>query len=149
MASSQLSRNATRVASGSRTLGDYDAGVRRLILAAAVALAAGGCGLVPVQNGPPVPPGPLGPIVQSDDGGTQVECRGVPIEQCRGFANAGEADVVRYIVTCTSVCTPQKGDVRIDILGSNGATRSAGGGSYSSADAVPAPAPAASEPATT
>jgi hypothetical protein len=56
--------------------------------------------------------------------------------------------VVRYIVTCTSVCTPQKGDVRIDILGSNGATRSAGSGSYSSADAVPAPAPAASEPST-
>ena len=122
--------------------------MRRLILAAAVAFVAGGCGLVPVQSGPPVPPGPLGPIVQSDDRRTQIECRGVPIEQCRAFANQGEADVVRYIVTCTSVCTPQKGDVRIDILGSNRSTRSAGSGSYASADAVPAPAPGASEPST-
>jgi hypothetical protein len=71
-----------------------------------------------------------------------VECRGVPIEQCTGFANAGEGDVVRYIVTCTSVCTPERGDVRIDILGSNGTIRSAGDGSYASA---PAAAPLPSE----
>ena len=123
--------------------------MRRLLMAAAVALIAGGCGLVPVQQGPPVPAGPLGPIVQPEGGGPPVECRGVPVEQCRGFGNSGDADVVRYIVTCTSVCTPQKGDVRIDILGTNGGTRPAGGGSYSSADAAPPPAPAASEPTTT
>jgi hypothetical protein len=123
--------------------------VRRLVLAAVALLVLGGCGLVPVQNGPPVPPGPLGPIVPAEGGGPPVECRGVPVEQCRGFASSGEADVVRYIVTCTSACTPQKGDVRIDILGTNGTTRSAGGGSYASGDAAPVPAPAATEPATT
>ena len=69
--------------------------------------------------------------------------RGVPIEQCMGSANAGEADVVRYIITCTSVCTPQQGDVRIDIVGSNGTVRSAGDGSYASA---PAAAPLPSDP---
>jgi len=121
--------------------------VRRLVLAAMTILVVAGCGLVPAQNGPPVPPGPLGPIVQAEGGGAMVECRGVPVEQCRGFASSGEADVVRYIVTCTSACTPEKGDVRIDILGSNGTTRSAGGGSYSSAEEAPVPAPAASEPA--
>ena len=99
------------------------------------------------QNGPPVPPGQLGPIVQGEGGGPPIECRGVPVESCRGFGNTGgEPDVVRYIITCTSVCTPIKGDVRIDILGSNGTTRYAGDGSYSSGDAVPAPAPAISDP---
>jgi hypothetical protein len=119
--------------------------MRRALVMAAV-LAIGGCSATPVQNGPPVPPGPLGPIVQAEGpGNAPIECRGVPIEQCRGFSNSAEADVVRYIVTCTSVCTPEKGDVRIDILGPNGATRSAGSGSYSSAEAVPAPDPV-SEP---
>lgn len=123
--------------------------MRRLVLIMAAALVIGGCSVVQVPNGPPVPPGPLGPIVQSDGGNAQIECRGVPIEQCRGFANDAEADVVRYIVTCTSACTPEKGDVRVDILGSNGTTRSAGAGSYSSAQAVPAPDPVASESSTT
>ena len=100
------------------------------------------CGLTPVANRPPVPAGPLGPIVPGPAGAAPVECRGVPIEQCTGFANAGEADVVRYIITCTSVCTPQQGDVRIDILGSNGIVRSAGEGNYASA---PAAAPTAPE----
>lgn len=123
--------------------------MRRLVLAAVGLLAFVGCSLVPVQNGPPVPPRPLGPIVQAEGAGPPVECRGVPVEQCRGFAGSGEADVVRYIITCTSACTPRQGDVRVDILGTNGVTRSAGNGSYSSGDAVPAPAPAASEPSTT
>ena len=119
--------------------------MRRLVLAAVALLILGGCGLVPVQNGPRVPPGPLGPIVRAEGGGPPIECRGVPLDQCRGFASSGEADVVRYIVTCTSACTPDKGDVRIDILGTNGTTRSAGSGSYSTAEAVPVPAPAATE----
>lgn len=123
--------------------------MRRRFLVAVILVIVAGCNLVPVQNAPPVPPGPLGPIVQAEGGGPPIECRGVPIEQCRGFGNSGDPDTVRYIVTCTSVCTPQKGDVRIDILGPNGGTRSAGAGSYSSADAVPAPAPAASEPSAT
>lgn len=106
-----------------------------------VAIAA--CGLTPVANRPPVPAGPLGPVVPGQGGSPPVECRGVPREQCVSFVNAGEADVVRYIVTCTSVCTPEQGDVRIDILGSNGTTRSAGDGSYASA---PAAAPLPSEP---
>ena len=116
-------------------------------MVAGVAFVLAGCGVVPVQNGPPVPPGQLGPIVQGEGGGPPIECRGVPLESCRGFGSTGDPDVVRYVITCTSVCTPDKGDVRIDILGSNGATRSAGNGAYSSGDAVPAPAPPASDPA--
>jgi hypothetical protein len=116
--------------------------VRRLVLAAVTLLAMGGCRLVPVQNGPPVPPGPLGPIVQAEGGGPPIECRGVPLEHCRGFGNSDDRDVVRYIITCTTVCTTEKGDVRIDILGRNGETRSNGNGSYASGG----PAPAAPEP---
>jgi hypothetical protein len=116
--------------------------VRLSILATLVAASIAGCGIVPVAEGPPVPPGPLGPIIPAEGGGPPIECRGVPREQCAGFGNASaEADVVRYIITCTSVCTPEKGDVRIDILGSNGTTRSAGGGSYSSGQAEPEPVP--------
>jgi hypothetical protein len=115
--------------------------MRRVFVAAVLGAALAGCGLVPVSEGPPVPPGPLGPIIPSAGGGPPIECRGVPREQCGSFGNvAGEPDVVRYIVTCTSVCTPDKGDVRIDILGSNGGTRSAGSGSYSSGQAEPVPA---------
>ncbi|HET8786581.1 MAG TPA: hypothetical protein VFM38_13165 [Candidatus Limnocylindrales bacterium] len=116
--------------------------MHRLVVAIAVLFVATGCSVVGSQNGPPVPPGQLGPIVVGEAGGPPIECRGVPLESCRGFGSTGEPDVVRYIVTCTSVCTPDKGDVRIDVLGSNGLTRSAGNGSYSSGDAVPAPAPA-------
>ena len=116
--------------------------MRRSFAIVGVALLVTACGLTPVANRPPVPAGPLGPIVPGPAGAAPVECRGVPIEQCTGFANAGEADVVRYIITCTSVCTPQQGDVRIDILGSNGIVRSAGDGNYASA---PAAAPAAPE----
>ena len=114
----------------------YDGHMHRLVVAAVLAFAVAGCGLVAVQDRPPVPPGQLGPIVQAEGGGPMIECRGVPLEQCRGFGNTGQPDVIRYIVTCTTVCTPQKGDVRIDILGSNGTTRPAGEGSYSSGEAV-------------
>jgi hypothetical protein len=113
--------------------------MHRVVACSLVTLALAGCGLVPVgDQGPPVPAGPLGPIVQADGGGPPIECRGVPIEQCQGWGNVGVADVVRWIVTCTSVCTPQQGDVRIDALRSNGTTESMGGGSYSSAEAAPA-----------
>jgi hypothetical protein len=113
--------------------------MRRVAAGVVLAMALAGCGLVPVgDQGPPVPAGPLGPIVPAEGGGPPIECRGVPIEQCQAFGPIGMADVVRYIITCTSVCTPQKGDVRIDALRSNGTTESMGGGSYSSAEAAPA-----------
>jgi hypothetical protein len=71
----------------------------------------------------------------------------VPREQCASFGQgSGDPDVVRYIVTCTSVCTPEKGDVRIDIFASDGTTSSEGNGSYSSGEAVPAPVPEPSDP---
>ena len=40
---------------------------RAIILAAVLAI--GGCSAIPVQSGPPVPPGPLGPIVQAEGAG--------------------------------------------------------------------------------
>lgn len=119
--------------------------MRRWLAIVGVSLIVAACGLTPVAARPPVPAGPLGPIVPGPAGAPPVECRGVPIEQCTSFANAGEADVVRYIITCIAVCTPQQGTVRIDILGSNGATRSAGEGQYESSAPVPAP-PAPDEP---
>ena len=119
------------------------AAMPRLLAIVGIAFAVAACGLTPVANGPPVPPGPLGPIVPGQGGSPPVECRGVPRDQCMSFVNLGEGDVVRYIITCTSVCTPEKGDVRIDILSSNGTVRSAGDGSYASA---PAAAPLPSDP---
>lgn len=117
--------------------------MRRSLGIVGTALAVAACGLTPVANRPPVPPGPLGPIIPGQGGSPPVECRGVPRDQCVSFANVGEGDVVRYIITCTSVCTPEQGDVRIDILGLNGTIRSAGDGSYASA---PAAAPLPSDP---
>jgi len=114
--------------------------MRRPLIGSVIAIAVAACALVPVGDRPPVAAGPLGPVVPGEGGSPPIECRAVPLEQCKGFANMGEADVVRYIVTCTSVCTPLKGDVRIDILGTNGLVRSAGEGSYESAEAEPAPA---------
>jgi hypothetical protein len=119
--------------------GTYDASMRRFFLAMVLFATVAGCGVVPVAEGRPVPPGPLGPIVPNDAGGPPIECRGVPREACTSFGQGrGEPDVVRYIVTCTAVCTPEKGEVRIDILGASGTTRSAGSGQYSSGEAVPA-----------
>ncbi len=116
--------------------------VLRIVLASVMALALAGCGISSVvvdDGGPPIAPGPLGPIVQPEGGGPPVECRGVPLEDCKGFGNMdGAGDVVRYIVTCTSACTPQKGDVRIDALRSNGTTEPLGQGSWEGAEAAPA-----------
>jgi hypothetical protein len=117
--------------------------MRRLLAVVGISLAGAACGLTPVGARPPVPAGPLGPIIPAQGDTPPVECRGVPLEQCASFANTGEVDVVRYIITCTAVCTPQQGSVRIDILGSNGTTRSAGDGQY--AASAPVPAPAATE----
>lgn len=138
-------RDATRLAGGWRT---YHHAMRRLLTGPLLALVLTACGLVPVGQGPPVPAGPLGPIAPGEAGAPPIECRGVPLEQCKGFASADQPDVVRWIITCTSVCTPDKGDVRIDILGPDGTTRAAGQGSYASGAAMPAPAapPPASDP---
>jgi hypothetical protein len=73
------------------------------------------------------------------------------MEMCRSFGDVGDPTVVRVIVTCTSVCTPTKGDVRIDVVLSSGAVVSRGQGAYESAGAGP-PIPAAepvAEPAAT
>jgi hypothetical protein len=42
--------------------------------------------------------------------------------------------VVRTIVTCTSICIPIKGDVRIDVLHPDGTVSSTGEGGYASED---------------
>jgi hypothetical protein len=96
-------------------------------------------GVVPGQ--PPVAAGPLGPIFQGPDGGPPVECRGVPKDECIGFTSRGEANVVRFIVVCTSVCTPGKGDVAMYALRPSGAVEAIGTGSYSGVEAEPQPAP--------
>jgi hypothetical protein len=117
-----------------------------------MALVVAGCGLssVVVDDGaPPVPPGPLGPIVQPAGGGPPVECRGVPLSECKSVGDEDpNGDVVRYIVTCTAVCTPEKGEMRIDALRSNGTTDLLAQGAWEGAQAAPEipPAPETSPP---
>jgi hypothetical protein len=108
-----------------------------------IAVGLAGCDLTrTVVNGdPPVPAGPLGPIVPGQAGAPPVECRGIPIEQCQSMGGVGGGNIVRVIVTCMTVCTPAKGDVRIDVLRPNGTTESMGQGSYAGAEAAPQPAP--------
>jgi hypothetical protein len=116
---------------------------RALAIAAliAVALLAAGCGIVDREVGqPPIAPGPLGPIFPAPDGGPPIECRGVPKDECIGFTSRGETNIVRFIVVCTSVCTPAKGDVGMYALRPSGAVDGIGQGSYSGAEAVPQPA---------
>ena len=120
----------------------------RVLLATIALLSLSGCGFfggAVVQDGPPVPAGPLGPVLPGQDGGPPVECRGVPMEQCQSFGSGAQPGVVRVIVTCTGVCTPVNGEVRIDTLHPDGTTRSMGQGSYSAAAAPPL----IPEPATT
>lgn len=109
----------------------------------AILLGLGGCDLTRtvVNADPPVPAGPLGPILPGQPGGQPVECRGVPIEQCQGFGSVGDVNVVRVIVTCVSRCTPANGDVRIDVLRPNGTTESMGQGTYMGAEEAPVAAP--------
>jgi hypothetical protein len=108
----------------------------------ALTLGIAGCGLSPtVLNGdPPVPAGPLGPIVPGQPGSPPVECRGVPIEDCKSMGSVDGPNVVRVIVTCMTVCTPAKGDVRIDVLRPDGSTEAMGQGSYAGAEVFPQPA---------
>lgn len=115
--------------------------VARLAVLAVLALTLSGCGLMRTAGDgqAPVPPGPLGPVLPGQGGGAPVECRGVPIEQCQSFGNVGEPNVLRWIISCVTVCTPLKGDVRIDVLRPNGAIESMGQGSYASAGAAPVP----------
>jgi hypothetical protein len=93
-----------------------------------------------VNGDPPVPAGPLGPVVAGQAGGPPVECRAVPIDECRSMGGVDDPNVVRVIVTCMTVCTRAKGDLRIDVLRPNGTTESMGQGSYAGAEAVPEPA---------
>ena len=127
-----------------RTIPRMDRPARLLFAAVAVAVAVGlaGCGLTrTVVNGdPPVPAGPLGPVVAGQAGAPPVECRGVPIDECQSMGGVDGPDVVRVIVTCMTVCTRAKGDLRIDVLRPNGTTESMGQGSYAGAEAVPEPA---------
>jgi hypothetical protein len=110
-----------------------------------VALIVAACELVPVGGAPPIPAGPVGPVVQNPGGGAPVECRGIPIQQCQQSAGdlPSRPDVVRVIVTCTKVCTPTEGEYRLDYVTVNGRVEQAGGGGYASA---PAAAPGEPEP---
>lgn len=91
-----------------------------------------------------MPAGPLGPIVQGQPGNPPIECRGVPLDSCRGFGT-GSKDVVRIIVTCTGTCTPQRGDVRVDALRQDGTTESRGQGTYEDAGQPALPEPASTD----
>jgi hypothetical protein len=127
------------IASGWRSRHTYHPSVHRArLLLATIALAStlGACGFIGgtvVQDGPPVPAGQLGPVFPGEGGAPAFECRGVPLEQCRGFASQDQPNVVRVIVTCTAACTPEQGQVRIDVLLPDGSTRSIGEGAYESA----------------
>jgi hypothetical protein len=112
--------------------------------ATSVALIVAACGFMPVGGAAPIPAGPVGPVVQNPNGGSPIECRGIPIQQCQQSAgDPGRPDVVRVIVTCTKMCTPTEGEYRVDYVTANGRVEQAGGGGYASA---PAAAPAEPEP---
>ena len=121
--------------------------VARVLLATIALLSLSACGFfggTVVQDGPPVPAGPLGPVLPGQDGGPPIECRGVPMQQCQSFGFGAEPGAVRVIVTCIGVCTPNNGEVQFDTLHADGTTRSMGQGSYSSAAEPPLiPEPAA------
>jgi hypothetical protein len=116
--------------------------VRRSWVALLLPVAVAACGLVPVGGDrAPVPAGPLGPVFPGEGGAPAVECRGVPVDQCRSFVSLDERNVVRVIVTCTAACTPQQGEVRIDVVRPDGLVEPRGQGSYASAPAAAPPAP--------
>ena len=105
----------------------------RLGAVTAAALLVGACGSAPVEVA--VPAGPLAPIVPVAAGEPPVECRGVPMPRCLDFGLDPGPDpdvdgVVRFIVTCTSTCTPDSGDVRIDQLGVDGVISPVARGGY-------------------
>ena len=99
-----------------------------------------------VGGPPPIPAGPVAPIVANPNGGPPVECRAIPKNEClQSAGNPGRQDVVRVIVTCTKVCTPTEGEFRLDYVTGDGRVEQAGGGAYASAPAA-APGPAESDP---
>jgi hypothetical protein len=114
-------------------------------LAAALLVAA--CGFTMFGGTPPIPVGPVGPVVANPNGGPPIECRDIPIEQCLSSGGVDGQDVARIIVTCTKVCTPTDGEYRLDLLKADGRIEQAGGGAYASAPAA-APNPPASAPST-
>jgi hypothetical protein len=112
---------------------------------AGLALLVAACGFTVLGQPPPIPVGPVGPVVPNPNGGAPVECRSIPIEECTSFAGVdGQPNVVREIVTCTKVCTPSEGEYRVDLLMADGRIEQAGSGAYATA---PAAAPGEPEPA--
>jgi hypothetical protein len=120
------------------------------VLGTAVAGTAAGliltaCGFAFPAGAPPIPIGPVGPVVENPNGGPPIECRGIPIEQCTSSGGADGPNVVKIIVTCTKVCTPIEGEYRLDLLKADGRIEEAGGGAYASAP-VAAPNPPEAAP---
>jgi hypothetical protein len=114
--------------------------LRRAVAGPAVALIVTACGLMASGGAPPIPVGPVGPVIANPNGGPPIECRGIPIEQCTTSAGVDAQNVVRIIVTCTKVCTPIEGEYRLDLLKADGRIEQAGGGAYAMAPAA-APEP--------
>jgi hypothetical protein len=114
--------------------------LRAMAAATSAALLVAACGFAMSGGAPPIPIGPIGPVVQNPNGGPPIECRGIPIEQCTSSGGADARNVVRIIVTCTKVCTPIEGEYRLDLLMADGRIEQAGGGAYASAP-VAAPDP--------
>lgn len=119
--------------------------MRKAVAATAVALTVAGCGFTVFGAPPPIPVGPVGPVVANPNGGPPIECRGIPIEECTSSGGVDAPNVVRIIVTCTKVCTPSEGEYRLDLLKADGRIEEAGGGAYASAPAT-APNPPESAP---
>jgi hypothetical protein len=111
-----------------------------------MALIVTACGFTFSGGAPPIPVGPVGPVVANPNGGPPIECRGIPIEQCTTSGGVDTRNVVRIIVTCTKVCTPTDGEYRLDVLKADGRIEQVGGGAYASA---PAAAPDQPEPSPT
>jgi hypothetical protein len=115
--------------------------------ATTLALLVAACGFTELGGPPPIPVGPVGPVVPNPNGGPPVECRGIPIEQCSSSAGVdGRRNVVRVIVTCTKICTPTEGEYRLDLLMADGRVEQAGGGAYASAPAAAPNGPEAAPP---
>ena len=92
-----------------------------------------GCGIGPcVPSFKPLDPEQSGEMIAPRAGGVAVECRGVELQRCRSGAdglpevNAEEAE--RIIVSCVGRCTPQGGELRMDVVVHDEATLLANGG---------------------
>jgi hypothetical protein len=120
--------------------------LRRLAARSAAALLVAACGFTEFGGPPPIPAGPIGPVLPNPNG-PPFECRGIPIEPCtRTSGVEGQPNVVRVIVTCTKVCTPTEGEFRVDLLLADGRIEQAGGGAYASAPAAAPNEPEAAPP---